>query len=320
MSRPESHVVDPALRADVRLLGDTLGRVLAEQEGDETFELEERIRGLARLGRGGDRGASAELAATVAALPVETQAVVLRAFTIYFHLANIAEQHHRVRRRREIEREGGTLRESLDEALGLLAAAGVGEDAIARAAADVSVELVLTAHPTEALPRTILEQHRRLEGLLDELDDPRLTPVERERLVDAARGGGDDPLADGRGALRPAPRRRRDPAGAVVRRGHAVGRGRRPARRLAQPAARRAAPVRHLDRRRPRREPERRAGDRARGGRAGGRARARPPAARRPRARRGVGHVAHAGRVRIPRWPTSTCRRSRTRRSRTGGG
>ena len=183
MSRPESHVVDPALRAEVRLLGDTLGRVLAEQEGDGTLELEERIRALARLGRSGDAAASAELAATVAALPVETQAVVLRAFTVYFHLANIAEQHHRVRRRREIEREGGTLRESLDEALGLLAAAGVDEEEIARAAADVSVELVLTAHPTEALPRTILEQHRRLEELLDELDDPRLTPSERELLA-----------------------------------------------------------------------------------------------------------------------------------------
>ena len=107
---------------------------------------------------------------------------------MYFHLANLAEQHHRVRRRREIEREGGTLRESLDEALALLAAAGVGEDELREAAGRVSVELVLTAHPTEALPRTILEKHRRVEELLEELDDPRSTPQERakagERLVE----------------------------------------------------------------------------------------------------------------------------------------
>ena len=110
--------------------------------------------------------------------------MILRAFTMYFHLANIAEQHHRVRRRREIEREGGTLRESLDEALGLLAAARVSEEELVEAAGGVSVELVLTAHPTEALPRTILEKHRRVEALLSQLEDPRSTPRERAEVSD----------------------------------------------------------------------------------------------------------------------------------------
>ena len=117
MSRPPDASPDAPLRANVRLLGSILGTVLTEQEGDEVYRLEERIRLLARLGRRGDTGASRALAETIAGLDVETQAVVLRAFTVYFHLANIAEQHHRVRRRREVEREGGTLRESLDEAL-----------------------------------------------------------------------------------------------------------------------------------------------------------------------------------------------------------
>ncbi len=182
MNRP-ADAADPALRANVRALGEILGRVLTEQEGEEVYRLEERIRLLARLGRGGDVGASRALAETIARLDVATQAVVLRAFTIYFHLANIAEQHHRVRRRREVERQGGTLRESLDEALEQLERDGVGPDELAAAAARVSVELVLTAHPTEALPRTILEKHRRIARLLDELDDVRLTPDER-----AARG------------------------------------------------------------------------------------------------------------------------------------
>jgi phosphoenolpyruvate carboxylase len=182
VNRP-ADAADPALRANVRALGEILGRVLTEQEGDEVYRLEERIRLLARLGRGGDGGASRALAETIARLDVATQAVVLRAFTIYFHLANIAEQHHRVRRRREVERQGGTLRESLDEALEQLERDGVGPDELAAAAARVSVELVLTAHPTEALPRTILEKHRRIARLLDELDDVRLTPDER-----AARG------------------------------------------------------------------------------------------------------------------------------------
>ena len=175
---------DRSLRADVRLLGETLGYVLVEQEGEETLALEERIRQLARRGRAGDREATDALAATIAALPVETQAVILRAFSMYFHLANIAEQHHRVRRRREIERGGGILRESLAEALDLLAEAGVAADDLDRAARRVRVELVLTAHPTEALPRTILEKHRRLEALLERLDDPRATPLERTATTD----------------------------------------------------------------------------------------------------------------------------------------
>ncbi len=182
MSLAASRSADAPLRANVRLLGEILGRVLVEQEGDDVFRLEERIRLLARLGRRGDAGASRALAETIAALDVRTQAVVLRAFALYFHLANIAEQHHRVRRRRELEREGATLRESLDEALGLLGEEGVGEEELRVAAARVCVELVLTAHPTEALPRTILEKHRTIAELVAELDDPRLTPHEQETV------------------------------------------------------------------------------------------------------------------------------------------
>ena len=162
MSRVTSRSPDAPLRANVRLLGEILGAVIAEQEGEAILRLEERIRLLARLGRRGDEGSSRALAETIAGLDVETQAVVLRAFTMYFHLANIAEQHHRVRRRHELEREGATLRESLDEAVAQLEDEGVGKAELRKAAARVSVELVLTAHPTEALPRTILEKHRAI--------------------------------------------------------------------------------------------------------------------------------------------------------------
>ncbi len=141
MGRPDPSP-DAPLRANVRLLGEILGRVVTEQEGEDVYRLEERVRLLARLGRRGDAGASRALAETIAALDVETQAVVLRAFAVYFHLANIAEQHHRVRRRREHEREGGTPRESLAEALELLERDGVTREEIADAGARVSVELV----------------------------------------------------------------------------------------------------------------------------------------------------------------------------------
>jgi phosphoenolpyruvate carboxylase len=173
---------DAALRGNVRLLGDILGTVLLEQEGAEVYRLEERIRLLARLGRRGDTGAGRALAETIAALDVGAQATVLRAFTLYFHLANIAEQHHRVRRRQEVEQTGAVARETVEEAMELLVAAGVEDAELHDTAARVAVELVLTAHPTEALPRTVLERHRRIAGLLEELDDPRIAPRERVRL------------------------------------------------------------------------------------------------------------------------------------------
>jgi phosphoenolpyruvate carboxylase len=170
MTSPEA-----ALRANVRLLGDILGEVIVEQEGEEVLDLEERVRKLARAGRRGSAEAHDQLEELVGALELGRQALVLRAFSIYFQLANIAEQHHRVRRRRAYEHEGRTPPESLadaEERLGDLT----------EAASRVSVELVLTAHPTEATRRTVLRMHRRVAALLRELDDPELPPSGRDRI------------------------------------------------------------------------------------------------------------------------------------------
>jgi phosphoenolpyruvate carboxylase len=168
---------DAPLRANVRLLGDLLGQVLVEQEGEWLLELEEQIRLLARDARDGNSAAFGDLKATIGALSLERQALVLRAFAIYFQLANIAEQHHRLRRRRQYEHEGGPTRESLAEAMELLEGADV-EAAVRR----LSVELVLTAHPTEATRRTVLAKHRHLAALLRELDDPDLPPSAEARI------------------------------------------------------------------------------------------------------------------------------------------
>src|SRR3954466_9020663 len=102
---------DAPLRRDVRLLGDLLGRVLVEQEDGQLLDAVERGRALARAAR---EGAPADdLAAAVAALPVERQASVLRAFATYFQLANVAEQQHRIRRHRSYAHEERELQESL---------------------------------------------------------------------------------------------------------------------------------------------------------------------------------------------------------------
>ena len=172
---------DDPLRANVRLLGEILGSVIVEQEGEELLAVEERVRLLARSGRGGDTAAGAELAAVVGGLDLREQALVLRSFGLFFHLANIAEQHHRLRRLRAYEHEGRIARESTRDALARLAAAGVGEDEVREAADRLSVELVFTAHPTEATRRGVLRAHRRIAALLRELDDPELPPSAEAR-------------------------------------------------------------------------------------------------------------------------------------------
>ena len=168
---------DAPLRRDVRLLGTVLGTVLVEQEGVDVFEAEERIRLLARDARGtGDVGA---VRAAVRELAHEHQPKVLRAFALYFQLANIAEQHHRLRRRRQYAAEPRAARESLAEAFERLR--DVDPEELRERASRLSLELVLTAHPTEATRRTILLAHVRIARLLAALDAAETEP-ERRRV------------------------------------------------------------------------------------------------------------------------------------------
>ena len=263
---------DTALRANVRLLGDLLGRVLVEQEGQGLLDEEERIRALARDARtGGSRGA---LGDAVAALGPERQGAVLRAFALFFQLVNIAEQHHRIRRRREYEAEGRVPRESLADAFAQLDRSGIDEAEIQAAGARLRVELVLTAHPTEATRRTVLEAHRRIAALLTRLDDEGTPLSERKRLEDG--------LAEEITLLWQTDeiRSKRPRVVDEIRQGlwffeqsfwNAIPELERAlVERLA--GAGEALRFGTLDRRRPRRQPERRAGDDRR------RARARPPA------------------------------------------
>ena len=169
-------VRDPAapLRRDVRLLGRILGEVLVEQEGAWLLDLVERVRTATRDARRDGTVASPDL---VGSLEPDAQALVLRAFGLYFQLANLAEQHHRLRRRREDAHEGQVARESLEDACARLAA--VPPDELRDRARGTSIELVLTAHPTEATRRTVLLAHIRIQQQLLGLDDPLLSQAER---------------------------------------------------------------------------------------------------------------------------------------------
>jgi phosphoenolpyruvate carboxylase len=156
------------LRRDVRMLGTILGTVLVEQEGPWLLELVEQIRREARAAR-----RDGAVVAVDPALGAREQALVLRAFGLYFQLANLAEQHHRLRRRREDAHDGRISRESLEGAFQQLG------DAIDERAHGTEIRLVLTAHPTEATRRTVLLGHIRVSEQLRLLDDPRLSPVEQ---------------------------------------------------------------------------------------------------------------------------------------------
>jgi len=167
------------LRRDVRLLGALLGQVILEQEGQALYDAEERVR---QTSRAGDFEA---VRAIVSALPLDEQGRLVRAFSLYFQLANLAEQHHRIRRRRQYAVERRVAAESLDAAFNDLQAAGVSDAQLRDAARRVSLELVLTAHPTEATRRTVLAAQLQISELLHRLDDPQLSDPGRRDIEDA---------------------------------------------------------------------------------------------------------------------------------------
>jgi phosphoenolpyruvate carboxylase len=173
------------LRRDVRLLGTILGNVLVEQEGDWLLELVEKIRRAAREARSSvvretRNKDPSDVAAQLGDADPRAQALVLRAFGLYFQLANLAEQHHRLRRRREDAHDGLTSRESLDDAFRKLAA--VPPDELEARAPGTSIRLVLTAHPTETTRRSVLLAHIRIHEQLIMLDDARVSPAERREV------------------------------------------------------------------------------------------------------------------------------------------
>jgi phosphoenolpyruvate carboxylase len=175
------------LRRDVDLLASTLGSTIAEQEGAGLLESVERIRLLARAAREHSGAPAREaLLHAVRELGEREQGLVVRAFSFYFLLVNLAEQHHRIRRLRHEAASGGARRDSLGQAIAAIRAAGVSEELLRERASGMRLEPVLTAHPTEAARRTYLQSQLRLGRLLDALDDPRAAPDERraaERAV-----------------------------------------------------------------------------------------------------------------------------------------
>lgn len=177
------------LRENVRLLGEMLGATLREHGGAALFDRVERIRRLAVDARAG-RADAGVLTAELATLDGAELLHVVRAFNQFLNLANIAEQHHRVRMRRQAAR--AVDQPPAEGSLAALAAAlrqrGVAPAALAAAMRGLSVELVLTAHPTEVTRRTLMHKYDDIAGLLATLDHDDLTPAERAAALEALRG------------------------------------------------------------------------------------------------------------------------------------
>ena len=177
------------LRDDVRLLGEVLGRVLRHHEGDEIFERVEHVREAAKMARTSDDELE-RIDQLLREMPMASALTVARAFAHFLTLANIAEQHHRVHRRRDHARDphGQPQRGSSAETFVRLRNAGVSADALAAAILSMRVELVFTAHPTEIVRRTLLQKHNRIAEILAFRDRPDLTPDELdESLADLQR-------------------------------------------------------------------------------------------------------------------------------------
>src|SRR5262252_398039 len=175
------------LRRDVRLLGELLGQVVAEGGGPELLADVERLRRAVIAARESDEE---DLAAErlAASWPLGRAEEVARAFTCYFHLANLAEEHHRARILRERDRTPAEVRESLTATIAEIRAEQ-GEEHLRTLLGDLELHPVLTAHPTEARRRAVVSAIRGIGEQLERLDDPRCSDPEerdaRRRLLEA---------------------------------------------------------------------------------------------------------------------------------------
>jgi len=177
-SRPDK---EQPLIDDIRLLGRILGEVIREQEGQAAFDLIEQIRQLSvAFRRHADQSADKALKKLLKGLSGDQTVSVIRAFTYFSHLANLAEDRHHIRRRAVHERAGDVQEGSLAMALQRLKKAGISSTEVQQTLAQSHISPVLTAHPTEVQRKSILDAERAIAHLLAERDT-QAQPLPREQ-------------------------------------------------------------------------------------------------------------------------------------------
>jgi len=177
---------DQSLREDVRVLGALVGEMLAEQEGQEFLLQVEAVRQTAIKRREREIGAAEKLDILLTGMNVADAARLVRAFTTYFQVVNLAEKVHRIRRRRDYLRRGENVQPG-----GLLAVMkelkSCSLDEMMTALNGLSIEPVMTAHPTESTRRTLLEKEQVILRRLVERLDPSRTPEEEVAALERIR-------------------------------------------------------------------------------------------------------------------------------------
>ena len=157
---------DADLREDVHMLGMLVGEVIREQGGDALFELVETNRQAAIARRQGDGNATAQLVTSLRNVPADVARDLVRAFSTWFEMVNMAEKVHRIRRRRQYMNEGVTQPSGIEEAIAKLKSKGMSLADIRRMMLELWIEPVLTAHPTESTRRTLLRKQQKVAQLL----------------------------------------------------------------------------------------------------------------------------------------------------------
>jgi phosphoenolpyruvate carboxylase len=171
---------------DIRLLGRILGDVIREQEGVSAYELIEQVRKLSvTFRRDADPEADKALKKLLKGLSADQTVSVIRAFTYFSHLANLAEDRHHIRRRAVHERAGDTQEGSIEVALARLRWAGISTRTISNTLAHSFVSPVLTAHPTEVQRKSILDAERDIAQLLTARDDIKALALAHNAAKDA---------------------------------------------------------------------------------------------------------------------------------------
>ena len=184
-TEPHQTTTDANLRADIRMLGNLLGETLVRQEGPWLLELVEQVRALTKRIRSGeaasivDQDAQTDLAAVLDELDLAKVISLVRAFTTFFYLANLAEQTHR------LDEDGARSigdRGFLEATVDRIAAADLDQGFLEEVLGRLELRPVFTAHPTEAARRSILTKTADIAELLERRGDPRISTAERNRI------------------------------------------------------------------------------------------------------------------------------------------
>jgi len=169
------------ISSDIRMLGSLLGTVIREQHGEEAFQLVEDIRGTAKARRNGDPNATEQLIHKIRNADLGKKLILIKAFSNYFQLINIAEDQERIRTLRERE-ASGRLSEYIDDALQHLSQQGMSVSRIRQLLEQLRLRFVLTAHPSEAKRTEVLIKLRHIAGMMEQHERIRLLPREKAAL------------------------------------------------------------------------------------------------------------------------------------------